>query len=216
MVVVLIGPPGCGKGTQSRMLQQLLSVPGYSTGDILRSVAASRTELGNEVRDVLDSGGLVNDELVNRVVAERLASPECAAGAILDGYPRTVGQAQYLDRLLKKLNMPAAAVLNFEVDDETVFARLGGRRFCPVCQRTYNVVTQPPADLDFCDDDGMILVARVDDNPAVIRQRMRAFHSQTEGVLRHYRGRLHRLDANRSPECVLNEIESRLCLSIAV
>src|SRR4051812_1504590 len=128
MVVVLIGPPGCGKGTQSRMLQQTLNIPAFSTGEILRSVANGGTSLGNEVRSVLESGALVNDDLVNRVIGERLASTECANGAILDGYPRTVAQAEYLDRLVKKLGMPQVAVYNFEIDGATVYSRLGARR----------------------------------------------------------------------------------------
>lgn len=216
MVVVLIGPPGCGKGTQSRMLQQTLNVPAYSTGEILRAVANGGTSLGNEVRSVLERGALVDDEMVNRVIAERLASAECARGAILDGYPRTVAQAEYLDRLVKKLGLPPVAVYHFEIDGATVYSRLGARRHCPVCSRIYNVVSQPPADMDFCDDCGMVLVARTDDDPNVIGTRMRAFDAQTAPVLRHYRGRLHRIDASRSPEAVLSEIESRLTISAPI
>ena len=215
MVVVLIGPPGSGKGTQSKLLAGFLNVPAFSTGEILRSVAVSGSSLGNELKAVLESGALVQDELVNRVVAERLASAECARGAILDGYPRTVVQAEYLDRLLRKMKRPPAAVLNFEIDPAAVFARLTARRGCPVCGRVYNLVTQPPAEDGFCDDDGMSLVARTDDDANVIRERMRAFDRQTAPVLNHYRGRLHRIDATRGdPQSVLAEIENRLGLSV--
>ena len=120
------------------------------------------------------------------------------------------GAAEYLDRLVKKLNLPPVAVYHFEIDGATVYSRLGARRNCPVCGRIYNLVTQPPADLDFCDDDGMILVARKDDDPTVIRARMHTFNVQTAPVLRHYRSHLHRIDAARTPEIVLGEIESRL------
>jgi adenylate kinase len=214
MVVVLIGPPGCGKGTQSRLLTQLLNVPAYSTGEILRTEAAAGTELGNEVNAVLQSGGLASDDLVNRVVAERLASKCCTRGAILDGYPRTVAQAQYLDRLLKKLSLPPAAVVHFEIDEATVFTRLNARRYCPLCNRVYNIVSQPPAHMDFCDDDGMALLARSDDDARIIRQRLRTFDLQTEPVLRHYRGRLHRINACNDAQSVLGEIESRLGIPV--
>jgi adenylate kinase len=210
MVVVLIGPPGCGKGTQSRLLTQLLDVPAFSTGEVLRVEASSGTALGNEVRQSLDAGALVNDELVNRVVANCLAREDFRQGAVLDGYPRTAAQADYLDRLLGKLSRPAAVALHFEIDRSTVLSRLAARRYCPICGRVYNLVTQPPADFDFCDDDGMVLVARKDDHPSVIGERLRTFDAQTAPVLRHYRGRLHRIDAVRRADDVLAEIASRL------
>lgn len=212
MVVVLIGPPGSGKGTQSKLLKEAFHVPAFSTGDILRTVAASGTPLGNEVRTVLESGGLVEDELVNRVVAERLSAPECAQGAILDGYPRTVAQARFLDAWLGERSLPLA-VLNFEIDPVTVASRLGARRSCPVCGRVYNLITQPPAHDGFCDDDGMSLVARADDNAEVIVSRLNAFEVQTAPVLKHYQGRLHRIDATHgTPEMIFSEIEARLGL----
>jgi adenylate kinase len=210
MVVVMIGPPGSGKGTQSRLLTQLFNIPAFSTGDILRAEASAGGALGREVRQTLDAGALVNDDLVNRVVAERLSRPECSKGAILDGYPRTVAQAQYLDRLMHKLGLNPAEVLNFEIDENTLLSRVSARRYCPVCGRIYNLVTQPPADFDFCDDDGMILVARKDDESEIIRQRLRAFEHETAPVLKHYRGRLHRIQAIKSAEDVLAEIEARL------
>ncbi len=210
MVVVLIGPPGCGKGTQSRKLQSILRVPAYSTGEILRTVAEARTSLGDEVRAILTAGNLVHDDLVNRVIAERLASPDCSEGAILDGYPRTVAQAEYLDRLLKKLGRRQVEAVNFEIDEATIFSRLSARRSCPLCGRVYNLVSQPPAHTGFCDDDGMSLIERVDDTPEVVQTRFRAYEKMTEPVVRHYRGRLHRIDATREPEQVLSEIESRL------
>jgi adenylate kinase len=214
MVVVMIGPPGCGKGTQSRLLSQMTGIPAFSTGDILRAEVAAGTTLGNQVRAIMQSGGLANDDLVNRVVATRLASAECANGAILDGYPRTVAQAEYMDRLLKKLGMQPAAVVHFEIGDEAIFERLSARRHCPLCGRVYNLVSQPPAHMDYCDDDGMVLVARKDDAPEVVAHRLKAFDAQTSPVLRHYRGRVHRVDAARPALAVLAEIESRLGISV--
>ena len=216
MVVVLIGPPGCGKGTQSAFLAPLLNVPVLATGNILRAVGDSGTPLGKRVREVLDSGALVDDSLVNDVIAERLRAPECANGAILDGYPRTVVQAEALDRLLESRGMGEAIALNFEIDEITMFSRLGARRYCPVCGRVYNLISQPPAELDFCDDDGMVLVTRSDDAPDVIRQRMRAYDEQTAPVVRHFRGRLHRVDATAPTEAVFAEIEQRLRAPVAL
>jgi len=214
MVIVLIGPPGCGKGTQSRLLTQALNVPAYSTGEILRAEVGAGSELGKEIRGILHSGGLVSDDLVNRAVAQRLPLPECANGVVLDGYPRTLAQAEFLDHLLSNLKMPGVAALHFEIDEPTIFSRLSARRYCPVCGRTYNVVSQPPAHADFCDDDGMVLMSRKDDHPDVIRERMTAYESVTMPVLRRYRGRVHRIDASRPAEQVLAEIESRLALSV--
>ena len=163
----------------------------------------------------MESGALVDDATVNRVVAERLASPECRNGAILDGYPRTVDQAEFLDRLARKLRLPGLEVVNFEIDTATVVARLGARRSCPVCGRIYNLLSQPPAEYGYCDDDGMSLICRADDAPETIRRRMMTFEQQTAPVLRHYRGRLHRIDASRDTARVFAEIESRLGLSVS-
>ena len=210
MVVVMIGPPGCGKGTQSRLLTQQFNIPAFSTGDILRAQAASDDALGHEVRRTLDAGALVEDDLVNRVIAERLSGPECANGAILDGYPRTVAQAQYLDRLVNKLGLNPVEVLDFEIDQATLLSRVAARRYCPICGRIYNLVTQPPADFDFCDDDGMILIARRDDAADIIGERLRAFDCETAPVLKHYRGRLHRIEAVKPTEDVFADIDARL------
>lgn len=211
----MLGPPGCGKGTQGRLLTRLLDIPAYSTGDILREQGSLGTALGNEVRRVLNAGALVNDDLVNRTMTERLADAACSRGVILDGYPRTVAQAQHLDRLLKKKARQPAVVLHFEIDEATVLSRLTSRRYCPVCGRVYNLVSQPPADIDFCDDDGMILVARKDDDPAIVRERLRHYDQLTGPVIRHYRGRLHRIDATRGAQELLTEIESRLGLPVS-
>ncbi len=210
MVVVLIGPPGCGKGTQGRLLSRILGVQVYSTGDILRSVASARTPLGNEVRAVLEAGRLVNDELVNSAVAERLESETGSAGCILDGYPRTVAQAEFLDRLLGELGLPEPLVLNFEVDEATLFARLSARRYCPVCGRIYNLISQPPAESGYCDDDGMALVTRADDKADVIGERLRAYQTLTAPVLSHYGERMHTIHAAGSADAVLAEIEAEL------
>jgi adenylate kinase len=210
MFVVMVGPPGCGKGTQSQLLSKALGIPALSTGEILRAVTSSGSDLGGEVTRALNAGALVSDDLVNRVVADRLAQPECARGAILDGYPRTGAQAEFLDRLIEARHGDVVRVLHFEIDEATLFSRLTARRYCPVCGRIYNLVSAPPAHMDYCDDDGMVLVHRTDDQPEVVRDRVRIYEEQTAPVLQHYRGLVHRIDAAHNAQEVFAEIESRL------
>lgn len=210
-VIIMIGPPGCGKGTQGRALSQLYDVPVLSTGDILRSEVEAGTPLGQLVNSILASGGLVGDDLVNRIVAERLSKPECGMGFILDGYPRTVPQAEYLDGLLERLEFPEPSVLHFELDEATVLNRVSARRFCPVCGRTYNLVYQPPAEHDFCDDDGMILVRRGDDAAEIVMDRLRTYAASTQPVLAYYGGRnLHRIGAHRGVGEIFDDITARI------
>jgi adenylate kinase len=213
--ILLIGPPGCGKGTQGRALSRLYNIPALSTGDILRSEVESGTPLGRRVRSMLDAGELVGDEAVNRMVAERLSKPECSAGFILDGYPRTVPQAEHLDTLLEQLRFAEPAVLHFDLDEAVVLNRLSGRRFCPICGRIYNLAYRPPVDHDFCDDDGMILVRRRDDAVEIVRDRLRAYAATTPAVLAYYRGRnVHRVDASRTPGEISADIAGRLDTSL--
>jgi adenylate kinase len=210
-VLVMIGPPGSGKGTQARNLTQVFDIPAISTGDILRAESQSDTPLGRRVRALIDAGRLVGDEIMNQIVENRLSRPDCTDGFILDGYPRTVAQAQFLDRVLPKLGLPLPKVLHFELQERVLVDRLCARRYCPVCGRIYNLVSQPPADHDFCDDDGMVLSRRTDDTEDVVLLRMRTYQRETEPVLAFYRGReLHRLDAGRGALEVFEEIERRV------
>lgn len=216
-VVVLIGPPGCGKGTQGRLISQEFGVPELSTGDMLREESSRPTEFGQRVRSLLDSGALVDDATIDAVLARRLGARDCAHGFVLDGYPRTIAQARALDRLLERCAMPRPVLLYFEIAVDALVGRLSARRLCPVCGRIYNLVHQPPAEMEFCDDDGMMLVQRTDDTPDVILARLRVYEELTSPLLNFYAGRnLHRVDAGRSPSEVYAQVRERLGAALVV
>jgi adenylate kinase len=191
--IILLGPPGAGKGTQAKAIVARYCIPQISTGDILRENRAQGTELGKRAAAIMDRGELVPDELVCDMVAARLAQPDCARGFILDGFPRTVKQAEWLDALLSKRAAQAPpVVISLKVDYNDLLRRLTGRRSCPACGRIYNVYFQPPRVPDVCDVDGSKLVARQDDSEAVISERLKAYEKQTLPLADYYRrsGRL--------------------------
>ena len=208
--IILLGPPGAGKGTQAKAIVARYGIPQISTGDILRENRAQGTELGKRAAAIMDRGELVPDELVCDMVAARLAQPDCARGFILDGFPRTVKQAEWLDRLLAKSAAPAPppVVISLKVDYNGVLRRLAGRRSCPACGRIYNVYFQPPRVPDVCDVDGSKLVARQDDSEAVISERLKAYEKQTLPLADYYRrrGRLREVSGDASVEQVTAEI----------
>ena len=197
--VVLLGPPGAGKGTQSKRIMERYMVPQVSTGDLLRYNVAQGTELGMKAKAVMARGELVSDDLVCDMVRERLSQPDCRRGYILDGFPRTAGQAGWLDALLEdKLfenSRPTRAwpiVILLEVDYNQLLLRITGRRSCPTCGRIYNIHFQPPRADELCDLDGTKLVTRNDDRLEVIQPRLKAYQEQTAPVVDYYRrtGRL--------------------------
>jgi len=196
--VVLLGPPGAGKGTQAKRLAEHYAVPHISTGDILRANVASGTELGKKAKAIMEGGNLVPDELVQQMVADRLAQPDCARGYILDGFPRTLAQAQWLDKYLSSQrdtkNQPV--VVDIQVGYNELLGRLTGRRTCPTCGRIYNVHLQPPKVDELCDVDGAKLVTRKDDTEEVIAERLKAYERQTAPLTDYYQsqGRLRALD----------------------
>ena len=208
--IILLGPPGAGKGTQAKAIVARYGIPQISTGDILRENRAQGTELGKRAAAIMDRGELVPDELVCDMVAARLAQPDCARGFILDGFPRTVKQAEWLDGLLAKsaASTPAPVVISLKVDYNDVLRRLAGRRSCPACGRIYNVYFQPPRVPDVCDVDGSKLVARQDDSEAVISERLKAYEKQTLPLADYYRrrGRLREVSGDASVEQVTAEI----------
>ena len=216
--VILLGPPGAGKGTQAKAIVARYGIPQISTGDILRANRAQGTELGKRAAAIMDRGELVPDELVCDMVAARLAQPDCARGFILDGFPRTVKQAEWLDNLLSVARTPSSAkdisaspapvVISLKVDYNDVLRRLAGRRSCPACGRIYNVYFQPPRVPDVCDVDGSKLVARQDDSEAVISERLKAYEKQTLPLADYYRrrGRLREVSGDASVEQVTAEI----------
>ena len=181
MKLILLGAPGAGKGTQAEYIKAALGVPVISTGNLLREAIAQGTPLGQQAKSYMDGGHLVPDELIIGLVKEKLHTPECEHGAIFDGFPRTVAQAETLD------NMAGVDVaLSIEVPDEAIVHRMAGRRTCPKCHATYHIEGNPPKVAGICDKCGTPLGIRHDDDPAVVLQRLEVYHAQTEPVKEHY------------------------------
>ncbi len=203
--ILLLGAPGAGKGTQAKELVKLWEIPQISTGDLLRANVAQGTQLGRIAKETMGRGSLVPDSLVNEMVAARLQQPDTATGYILDGYPRTLNQASWLDGRLAAHpeNLPVVAV-SIHVDYNQLLRRITGRRNCPVCQTIYNVYLNPPRIDGVCDVEGAALVQRADDNEQVFAERMRAYSAETEPVVDHYRGlgRFVEVDGDRPIEVV--------------
>jgi adenylate kinase len=187
MILILLGPPGAGKGTQAKLLSVALSVPHISTGDMFRDHKARGTEIGEKVQAIMDAGGLVTDDITNAMVKDRLSRPDVAPGFLLDGYPRTVPQAEYLDRLLGSLGRSIGRVLSYEVAEEVLVERMSGRRSCPKCGAVYHVSQNPPREAGRCDRDGTALVQRDDDREETVRRRLEEYASKTEPLKRYYR-----------------------------
>ncbi|MGA3189048.1 MAG: adenylate kinase [Bryobacteraceae bacterium] len=182
LCLILFGPPGSGKGTQAKLLRQALGVAHISTGDMLRERAASNDPLGAAAAAIMKAGGLVPDEIVNRMVEERIEQPDCANGFILDGYPRTVDQAKLISGALAAKGI-VPVVVYLKVDYNVIIARLSGRRLCPICGALYSVSSKTPVVSEVCDYDGSKLVVRDDDRPEVVAERLRAYDRQTSPVL---------------------------------
>ena len=204
--ILLLGAPGVGKGTQAKALMAAWGIPQISTGDLLRANVSQGTPLGKMAKAVLDRGELVSDELVNEMVAERLKSPDTAAGYILDGYPRTLGQAAWVDDHLNGKGpaaLPVVAV-SIEVGYNQLLRRITGRRTCPVCKSIYNIYLQQPRVDEVCDLDGTALTRRSDDTEEVFEERMRAYEAQTAPVVEHYRarGRFERVNGEQPVDAV--------------
>lgn len=189
MRVVLVGPPGVGKGTQASRLKTLLGVPHVSTGDILRSAMAEGSALGKKVREYVESGRLVPDELMGDLIAERMAKADARDGFVLDGFPRTLAQVAILDRVLETGSMRLDRVVMFVAPEEVIVGRLSGRRTCPKCGEVYHLESRPPASAGVCDACGSALVQRPDDTEEVIRKRLSVYESQTLPVAQAYRDR---------------------------
>lgn len=201
--IIILGAPGAGKGTQAKVLAQRYSVAHISTGDILRENVARGTELGMKAKAIMDRGELVPDDLVLGMVSERLSRPDCDRGFILDGFPRTTAQAEWLDRLLESrtfagLNLPPI-VVNIQVGYNQLLQRLTGRRTCPTCGHIYNVYFQPPRREGVCDFDGTPLIQRKDDSEEVVSERLKSYERHTLPLVDFYRkqGRLHEMDGER-------------------
>ena len=198
--ILLLGAPGVGKGTQAKELVKIWGIPQISTGDLLRANVAQGTQLGRIAKEIMGRGELVPDSLVDEMVAARLKAPDTAKGYILDGFPRTLGQAGWLDGRLAAdgKSLPVVAV-SIQVDYNQLLRRITGRRNCPVCQTIYNVFMNPPERDGFCDVEGAALVQRADDTEEVFKERMRAYAALTAPVVEHYRalGRFAEVDGDR-------------------
>ena len=210
--LVLLGPPGSGKGTQGERLNEDLRLPYYATGDILRGAVRDETELGREAKEYMDRGDLVPDEVIVGVIAERIDSSEALDGFILDGFPRTTPQAEALDAKLSELGRGVTAVLLIDVSDDEVVRRLGGRRTCEANGHVFHVEFEPPEREGVCDIDGSPLIVRDDDKPDVIRKRLQTYHEKTEPLVSYYDSRsvLRRIEGEASPEAVAEQVRRTL------
>jgi adenylate kinase len=210
--LVLLGPPGSGKGTQGERLQEDFRLPYYATGDILRAAVRDGTQLGTAAKEYMDRGDLVPDEVIVGLIAERVARSEAADGFILDGFPRTIAQAEALDSKMEELGRNLTAAVLIEVSDDEVVRRLGGRRTCVKEGHIFHVEFDPPKNEGICDICGARLEIRDDDKPEVIRHRLEEYHSKTEPLVAYYEGEglLRRVDGSLDPDEVNDRIRALL------
>ena len=204
MNLILLGAPGAGKGTQAELLMEKLSIPGISTGNMLREAIKNGTELGKKVKSYMDGGLLVPDELIMGIVAERVAQPDCANGFILDGVPRTLAQAEALDAAGVRIDH----VVSIEIEDSVIEGRMTGRRVCSACGASYHVVANPPKTEGVCDSCGGELIIRKDDAPETVRKRLEVYHAQTEVLMDYYgkQGKIRHIEGNQSIEGASEDI----------
>ena len=210
--LVLLGPPGAGKGTQAERLVSDFDLPYYATGDILRAAVKDETDLGKEAKDYMDRGELVPDDLICKVIMERIDTPEAEDGFLLDGFPRNTEQADILEDALERRDRKLTAVLLIDASDEEVIKRISGRRVCVKNGHVYHVDFDPPKHEGVCDQDGSRLIQRDDDKPETIKKRLEVYHGQTKPLIDYYeqRGVLRRFDGSRSPSEVHDHIRATL------
>ena len=208
--LILLGPPGAGKGTQAERLVEDFDLPYYATGDILRAAVKEGTELGQEAKQYMDRGDLIPDELICKVIMERLDSPEAEDGFLLDGFPRTERQAETLESALERRGRRLSGVLLIEVSDDEVVRRLSGRRICVKNGHLYHVEFDPPKNEGVCDQDGSRLIQRDDDKPETVRHRLEVYQEQTRRLEKRYddHGVLRRFDGSRAPGEVHDHIRA--------
>ena len=204
MKLILLGAPGAGKGTQAEIISEHLNIPTISTGNIIREALKSGTEMGKQAKEYIDSGKLVPDEVVIGIIRDRLAQGDCRNGFILDGFPRTIPQAEALDRM----GIAIDCVINLEVADEVIAERVSGRRVCPVCGASYHIANKKPATDGVCDKCGNTLVQRKDDHPDTVKERLQVYHEQTEPLKDYYAaaGKLASVDGPTTLEGVTKRI----------
>ena len=216
--LVLLGPPGAGKGTQARMLEEKFGLVQLSTGDLLRAAVAAGTEAGRAASAVMEAGDLVSDEIVIAILRDRLGEPDCAAGVILDGFPRTTVQAEALDGLLADIGQDIRAAISLEVDDAAMVPRISGRYTCGGCGEGYHDSFKTPAEIGKCDKcGGTEMKRRADDNAETVTQRLVAYHAQTAPLISYYdaRGVLARVDAMAPIGDVAKELNAVVTATLA-
>jgi adenylate kinase len=207
-----MGLPGAGKGTQAEKIVEKYQIPHISTGDMFRLAIKEGTELGQKAKSFMDEGSLVPDEVTIGIVEERLSKPDCEKGFLLDGFPRTIAQAEALDQLLNKMNKSLDYVLHVDVDTNELVERLTGRRICPTCGATYHVLFNPPKEEGVCDKDGAALIQREDDQPATVKNRLDVNIAQTQPMLDFYsdKGSLVTIDGSQAIDKVFIDIDEKL------
>lgn len=211
--IVLLGPPGAGKGTQAKMISEKLGIPHISTGDILRDTVKKDTPLSREIKEIMEKGELVSDSLLEKIIRERLAEEDCRRGFLLDGYPRNMSQAQTLKEILvEKGNFENIIALEIFVSDDEIVERLKNRRTCPQCGMVFNLITNPPKVDSKCDNCGSLLVLRDDDKEETVRQRLLVYHKKTEPVTGFFQenAKLVKVEGSGSPEKILREAMEKL------
>lgn len=213
MRLILLGPPGAGKGTQAAWLRDRYGIPQLSTGEMLREAVAKGTEVGRKAKSIMEAGGLVSDEIINQIVAERIDQPDCAPGFILDGFPRTIPQAEALDRMLAERGLKLDAVVEIAVDNDALVERISGRFSCATCGAGYHDRFKPTAVPGVCDEcGGTEFVRRPDDNAETVKSRLNAYEAQTAPLLPYYRakGLVRTVDGMAPIEAVTTAIRQAL------
>ncbi len=208
MKIIMLGAPGAGKGTQADKIAQKYSIPHISTGDIFRKNIKEGTALGKEAKQYMDEGKLVPDELTVRILLDRVASDDCSRGYILDGFPRTIPQAEALEKKLGELDDDIDFAINVDVPDENIVNRMSGRRACPKCGATYHIKHIPPKKEGICDECGAELIIRDDDKPETVKNRLKVYHEQTQPLIEYYDKKkiLRTVDGTKDAEDVFRAI----------
>ncbi|MQN00431.1 MAG: adenylate kinase [Lachnospiraceae bacterium] len=212
MKIIMLGAPGAGKGTQAIKISEKYGLPHISTGDIFRANIKGGTELGKKAKEYIDKGALVPDELTCDLVVDRIHQDDCANGFVLDGFPRTIPQAEALERALSKENESIDFALDIEVPDEAIIKRMSGRRVCPKCGASYHVESVPPKKEGICDKCGAELIIRADDEPETVKNRLSVYHEQTQPLIDFYKktGVFHEVDGTKPLDDVFADVVSIL------
>ena len=205
--MLIMGPPGAGKGTQAENIIKYYNIPHISTGDMFRAAISNKTEIGLLAKSYIDAGNLVPDEITVGIVKERLSNPDCKNGFLLDGFPRDLKQAEMFSQMLKELNIKLDLVLNIHVDSEKLINRIIGRRICPTCGKTYHITYNKPLKDGICDDCSSTLIQRKDDNVETVKNRLDVYTEKTEPLINYYKDLVYNVDGDRDVDVIFNDIK---------